>query len=365
MKRLRRLLLVAAAVVLLGAATVVPATTYAQTDPGSPLLGFEGGDGWLNSPALTPADLRGKVVLVDFWEYTCVNCLRTLPYLREWYARYHKDGFVIVGVHTPEFSFSSERANVEAALPRLGVTWPVVLDDDYAIWKRYHNSIWPHEFLYDADGKLIENEVGEGNYQLTEAKIQAALKAKNPTLTFPPVMALLPQDSYTKPGSVCYPQTAEILVAPARGAPPVNATGDNDPSRDTNYNDPGSAPPDGRIVLDGYWHASDQAWISGGRRGHLSIEYHAIQVVAVLRSDGGAMHVGVMQDGKPVAREDAGADIQYDASGNSYLDVKASRAYDVIMNKHFGTHELTFSPDGDGMGFYDIAFESCEVGADK
>ena len=215
------------------------APSRAQTE-GSAMLGFQGGIGWLNSSALTPADLRGKVVLVDFWEYTCINCLHTLPYLREWYKRYHDLGFTIVGVHTPEFAFSGDEKNVTAAIKRLGVTWPVVLDSRHVIWDRYHNTAWPHELLYDQNGKLIESVIGEGNYQVTEKNIQTALRRRNPNVKLPPLMALLPQDSYTKPGSVCYPQTSEILTGPEHTRP-ANANAFDDLASDSNYVDRGGS----------------------------------------------------------------------------------------------------------------------------
>ncbi|HEY5340052.1 MAG TPA: redoxin family protein, partial [Candidatus Aquilonibacter sp.] len=144
------------------------------------LPSFDGNAGWINSAPLTAADLKGKVVLVDFWEYTCINCLRTLPYLKAWYRRYHDDGLVIVGVHTPEFPFSQERKNVAAATQRLGVTWPVVLDNGYAIWHRFDNDVWPHEYLFDQSGRLVEGVSGEGFYQTTETEIQKLLHAQNP-----------------------------------------------------------------------------------------------------------------------------------------------------------------------------------------
>lgn len=349
---------------LLCAALLFAVRSDAQTQ-GSAMPGFEGGTGWLNSAALSPADLKGKVVLVDFWEYTCINCLHTLPYLREWYKRYHDLGFTIVGVQTPEFTFSGERDNVAAAVKRLGVTWPVVLDANHVIWDRYHNTVWPHELLYDQNGKLIESVEGEGNYQVTEKNIQTALKLQNPKLKLPPLMALLPQDSYTKPGSVCYPQTAEILTGPDHMRP-SNANAFDDPATDSNYVDSGGPYPDGQVFLRGFWHDSPQALVSGGPGGYFRLTYHAIQVDVVMKlENGGSMRVTVTQDGKPVAREDAGSDVRYDAKGNSYVQVDAPRAYDVIDNKHFGTHDLQVWPDGIGLGIYDVAFESCEVGADK
>jgi thiol-disulfide isomerase/thioredoxin len=323
------------------------------------LASFEGGNGWINSSPLTPEQLQGKVVLVDFWEYTCINCLRTLPYLREWYRRYRDDGFVIVGVHTPEFDFSGQRANVVAATKRLDVTWPVVLDDRAAIWKRYGNYDWPHEYLYDQAGRLVESFAGEGGYPQTEQRIQALLKAAQPQLSLPPVMALLPQDSYDKPGAVCYPKTAEIIVG---RRPIANGSPSNNPAQDTNYVDDGANRRDGAAYLQGYWHVTPEAAISGESGGYLAMRYHAIQVDVVMKPEnGGAVEVGVTQDGHPVARGDAGKDLRYDRNGNSFVLVDSARSYDVIMNASFGTHELRLSPKGDGLGVYDFAFESCEV----
>jgi thiol-disulfide isomerase/thioredoxin len=327
--------------------------------PAERIASFDGGSGWINSTPLSPEQLRGKVVLVDFWEYTCINCLRTLPYLREWYRRYHDRGLVIVGVHTPEFEFSGERANVAAAAKRLGVSWPIVLDKHFEIWKRYANSIWPHEYLYDQEGRLVESFAGEGGYPQTEAKIQALLKASDPQFVAPPVMALLPQDSYDKPGAVCYPQTPELVVGrrPIANAPPSSA-----PALDTNYTYGASNPQDGAIYLQGYWRLTSEAAISGERNGDFLLRYHAIEVMAVMRPENGkAAQVDVTQDGRPIAKSDAGRDLRYDATGRSYVTVDAPRAYDLVMNAHFGEHELQLSPKADGLGIYDVAFESCEV----
>src|SRR5271165_5085310 len=144
-----------------------------------------GNTGWLNSAPLTPADLHGKIVLVDFWEYTCVNCLRTLPYEKAWYDRYKQYGFVIVGVHTPEFHFAGETANVAAAAERLGVSWPIVLDSDGVIWQRYDNEFWPHEFLVDGEGRVVLDHAGEGDYPGTEAAIQNLIHKQQPGVQLP------------------------------------------------------------------------------------------------------------------------------------------------------------------------------------
>ena len=133
---------------------------------------------WINSVPLTLAGLKGKVVLVDFWTYSCINCVRTLPYLRAWYSKYSDQGLVIVGVHSPEFAFEQSESNVRQAVKDLKVTWPVVQDNDFGIWTAYDNQGWPAHFLYDRDGNLIETHLGEGNYAETEAAIAKALGTK-------------------------------------------------------------------------------------------------------------------------------------------------------------------------------------------
>jgi thiol-disulfide isomerase/thioredoxin len=331
----------------------------ARGDVADRIQSFDGGVAWINGTPITPADLRGKVVLVDFWEYTCLNCLRTLPYLREWYRRYRNRGFVIIGVHAPEFDFSGKRSNVEAAAKRLDVTWPVVLDNHFTIWKRYGNSVWPHEYVYDQTGRLAESVLGEGGYPQTEARIQALLRAADPHVELPRVMALLPQDSYDKPGAVCYPHTPELLVgrSPIADAPPSSNF-----AQDADYTDSASSPQDGAIYLQGFWHLTSEAAVSGENSGYLALRYHAIQLVVVMRPEsGGAVRVNVTQDGRPVAREDAGKDLRYDERGGSYATVDASRAYDLVINSRFGAHDVKLSPASSGLGIYDFAFESCEV----
>jgi len=363
----------AAMLILIAMFALVPAPGQAA-EPDS-ILSFDGGAGWINSAPLTPAELHGKIVLVDFWEYTCVNCLRTLPYLREWYKRYADLGFVIVGVHTPEFTFSADPKNVDAATKRLGVTWPVVLDNKNAIWDRYGTNTWPHELLFDGNGKRIESVIGDGSYPQTEAHIQALLRAANPSLKLPPIMALLPQDSYDKPGAVCYPQTEETFLGGQRAKianpPPQSASSmfgqQQSPLSGMNqamYYDKG-AHQDGAFYLQGGWRKTDQGLISADGHGHVAMKYHAVQVVAVMRPEGGPVNVIVTQDDKPLAHEDAGPDIQYDAAGRSYVAVNAPREYDVVMNKKWGTHELVLSPQSSGVGVYSFDFESCESGSDK
>lgn len=136
---------------------------------------FTGINHWINSDPLTMRSLRGKVVLVEFWTYECINCLRAMPYVKQWHARYKDDGLVVVGVHTPEYGHERVTANVERAVERLGITYPVAQDNGYRTWNAYGNRYWPALYLIDQRGRVVHAHFGEGQYAQTEARIRALL----------------------------------------------------------------------------------------------------------------------------------------------------------------------------------------------
>jgi thiol-disulfide isomerase/thioredoxin len=140
------------------------------------LPGFEGATGWLNSEPLTMDGLRGKVVLVDFWTYTCINWLRTLGYVRAWFEKYTDQGLVVVGVHTPEFPFEHDVDNVREAAKDMRVEYPIALDNDYAVWRAFSNNYWPAEYIADAEGRIRHHQFGEGGYEECERVIQQLLR---------------------------------------------------------------------------------------------------------------------------------------------------------------------------------------------
>ena len=140
-----------------------------------PLASFDGATGWLNSEPLTPAGLRGRVVLVDFWTYTCVNWLRTLPYVRAWAAKYRDDGLTVIGVHTPEFGFERDVDNIVAQSRNFGVEYPVAVDSDYAVWRAFANHFWPAVYITDTAGRIRHHHFGEGEYAQTEMVLQQLL----------------------------------------------------------------------------------------------------------------------------------------------------------------------------------------------
>lgn len=138
----------------------------------SPAPDFVGIDKWLNSEPLSIKQLKGKVVLIDFWTASCINCLRTLPYVAKWYQRYKDDGFVVVGVHTPEFPFERETQVVQNAIQRFGIAYPVAQDNAFATWKAYENQYWPAQYLIDQKGTIVRQHFGEGGYEEMENAIR-------------------------------------------------------------------------------------------------------------------------------------------------------------------------------------------------
>ena len=142
---------------------------------GQPAPDFVGIASWINSDGVSIQDLRGQVVIVDFWTYSCVNCQRDLPYVVDWYKKYHDQGLEVVGVHTPEFRFEQKRENVEQEVAKYGIDYPVALDNEYKTWRAYHNHYWPAKYIIDKQGNIIELKIGEGSYLEIEALIQQLL----------------------------------------------------------------------------------------------------------------------------------------------------------------------------------------------
>jgi thiol-disulfide isomerase/thioredoxin len=162
------------------AAAPTSATTAAGALPDmGPMPPLDGASQWLNSPPLTRAGLKGKVVLIDFWTYSCINCIRALPYVEEWAKRYGPQGLVVIGVHTPEFAFEKQPSNVERAIRNFGVTYPVAMDNDYSIWQAFDNSSWPAHYFVDAKGRVRHVHLGEGEYDKSEEVIRALLAERN------------------------------------------------------------------------------------------------------------------------------------------------------------------------------------------
>jgi thiol-disulfide isomerase/thioredoxin len=171
-----RLSTVSAIVFLLGSLAACAPAIRAEEPPSivrsSPLSGLSGADGWINTPPLTAKQLKGKVVLVDFWDYSCINCIRAIPYIRAWADKYKDRGLVVIGVHTPEFDIEKQQASVQKAVTKFGITYPVALDNDVKVWDAFRNEFWPAHYSIDAKEKVRYEHFGEGKDEQSERWIQ-------------------------------------------------------------------------------------------------------------------------------------------------------------------------------------------------
>ena len=267
---------------------------------------FTGISDWLNTPhgrPLTIAGLRGKVVLIDFWTYSCINCLRTIPHLKAWYAAYHKDGLDIVGVHTPEFAFEHVPSNVESAVQRLGVTWPVALDNDYATWNAWSNQYWPSDYLVDQRGEVRAYSFGETDYAKTEDDIRQLLGV---TGRMTHVANLTPTEL----------QTPETYLGPQRLDRSRYVGTRLVLNRRAHYRLAGSVPAN-YISYGGTWTLSGQT-ATPGRGAFLALHYLAKDVYIVLSGHG---RLAVTRDGKPLPPiEVDGAKLYTVLSGSARTD---------------------------------------------
>jgi thiol-disulfide isomerase/thioredoxin len=315
---------------------------------------------WLQGGPLRMADLKGKVVLIDFWDYTCINCIRTLPYLKEWHQRYASVGLQTVSVHAPEFSFARESGNVIRAVREQGITYPVVLDNDYAIWQAYANRYWPAKYLVDGNGYLRYLHFGEGAYEQTETAIRELLRESFPQLILPG--AVEPMRDEDMPGAVCYRVSPELYLGYARGQ--FGNVKDLAPDKAATYRDPGMHT-DGFAYLDGDWLLTQEYLArpaSAGAMSRLTLPYMAKDVNLVIHPPtyGGAATISVSQDGAPLAEADAGADVTA-GEAVSTMTVDVPRLYRIVTNRDIGRHELTLETSSDGVAMYAFTFTSCVI----
>ena len=304
-------------------------------------------------------------MLVDFWDYTCVNCIRTLPYIKEWYDRYKNDGFVIIGVHSPEFEFAKKRQNVLEAINSFGVDYPVVMDNDFKIWNLFSNEYWPAKYLFDEDGTLRYVHYGEGEYESFEEKIQDLLKEKNPDVKLPSIME--PVRATDVPGAVCYRTTPETYLGYERGS--IGNKEGYSHDEVVSYSEPKDLEKD-RFYLVGKWDIEPQfvRYAGNGNEGKLMMNYVAAEANLVVRpvveakSQHDPFKVYVYQDGEPVPKEDWSRDLQSDSDGKTYITVNAARMYYLIKNKNYGRHTLTLQPGSDEFAAYAFTFvTACET----
>ena len=265
---------------------------------------------WVNSAPLTAEKLRGKVVLVDIWEYTCINWIRTLPYVKAWNRDYASLGLVVVGVHAPEFEFGKRAENIDRGIRDLGLTYPIAIDNEFAIWRALGNDAWPAKYLFDGQGKLVRRWVGEGQYDQIESEIRRLLTATNLGVQLPAVSR--EATLFARTGQPSYAGiTNETYIAADR--------------RER-----------GTVTLEGEWR-SDREYVQLQKgTGKIVLPFTAGEVNLVMQpGPSGSAAVTVLLDGKPVgdvhgADVDADGVARFDRSGMIRLVAGASRRPHVL-----------------------------------
>ncbi|MBE7209463.1 MAG: redoxin domain-containing protein [Gluconacetobacter diazotrophicus] len=300
---------------------------YAAAQPAAPAPRpapeFAGIKGWLNGGPLTMAALRGKVVLVDFWAYSCINCIRTLPFLEKWQAEYGPKGLQVVGVHTPEFRFETKPANIESAIRRFNINYPVAEDDDMATWKAFNNQYWPAEYLIDRQGNIVRVHAGEGEYDVTENAIRRLLGVDGAvgTENGADLARIGSPEMYLGSDRV------ENLASPQAPRPGTQ-----------DFTAPNALPLN-RFALEGRWTlAPEQATLATGT-GRILLHARSGKIFTVASSPKPVM-VAVTVDGKPQAP----------------VTIRESRLYTLFDSTDYGEHQVELSVPAPGLSVFTFTF---------
>jgi thiol-disulfide isomerase/thioredoxin len=321
------------------------------------------GPEWLNSPPITMRGLRGRVVLIDFWDYTCVNCIRTLPYVREWHRRYRSTGLAVIGVHAPEFFFAQTAENVAKATEEFHLEYPILLDNDYQVWKAFANRYWPAKYLIDQDGYLRYFHAGEGNYEETEQMIQALLREIDPAVELPPVLE--PVRALDRSGAleVCERPTPELYLGYQRGHI-VNPDGFiKDQIASYQF---GTQPPADGPELAGPWFAGAQfvavaAHPTDGEPARLRLPYSAAEINLVMAPGTNPFpsRAEITDDGRPLDHQSRGEDVREQADGSTWIEIGRPRMYSVVKRDRFLSRELRLASRSTGLQLFAFTFVSC------
>ncbi len=313
-----------------GKSVVLPASA-AESNPvladEGPMPDLNGAIAWLNSPPLTRDSLRGKVVLIDFWTYSCINCLRALPYVEGWAEKYKHAGLVVIGVHAPEFAFEKERANVEKAVRELKITYPVAIDSDYKIWQAFNNEYWPAHYFIDGKGRIRYHHFGEGQYDESERVIQQLLKENGARTLSAGVINVSGNGVEAAPddGSVRSPETyigyhrAEHFASTAPVAPDFRKAYSLLPRLSLN-----------QWGLAGTWRVGPESAVLETAPGKIAFRFHARDLHLVLgpAKDDKPVRFKITLDGTPPG-EDHGSDADVNGAGT----VQEHRLYQLIRQK--------------------------------
>jgi len=333
------------------------------------ILEVHDASGWLNSDEFKIAEKTAdnQVVLVDFWTYTCVNCLRTLPFLREWQAKYSDRGLVILGVHTPEFEFEKEIENVREAIEREGIEWPVVLDNDYGTWNSFNNRFWPAKYLIGIDGQIGYQHFGEGGYVEVEQEIRDALTEAGHDISDIPIGAIENADRDPAADRV----TRELYGGYERNYTQNGIyAGQEDyyiePDSTREYEDLAGYTPQ-QWFLQGLWTNGPES-ITHAREtenleDHIAFHFVGRSANVVLNpTTTESFNVYIEIDDRPLTPEEAGLDIEFDDEGRSYISVDKPRLYAIVETPEFGEHIVKLASNSDDFAIFAFTFGVNESG---
>ncbi len=293
---------------------------------------------WINSAPLQLEQLRGKVVLIDFWAYSCINCVRTLPSVLDWYDKYHDQGLIIIGVHSPEFDFERDEENVRKAVERYGIKYPVALDNNFATWKNYQNRFWPAHYLIDKNGQIVYTHFGEGAYSTTENNIRYLLGIKSEINT---------KDS---PSTRFNPQTPETYLGYSRiddFASPEKIADD----AVQRYSYPATLAQNS-WALSGKWTIAYQKIISKESNAAIKIHFYAKNVYVVMGSSDKEIEVKVLLNGKLI-EQNFGSDVLF-----GIINVKDHTLYNAINSVNVQDGELELIANKTGLEVYTFTFSN-------
>jgi len=292
-----------------------------------PAPNIQGISHWINSPALNISSLRGKVVLVDFWTYSCINCIRTIPYLNAWESKYGGSGLVIIGVHTPEFEFEKNYSNVLSAVNRFNITYPVAMDSNYSTWSAYGNRYWPADYLIDKNGNVRAATFGEGDYAQTEQAIQLLLRDAG----YNPQSGLV---NVTSSVNFSMINTPEIYLGAGEGRNPLGNKEGFSEGQDVNYSSPNITKSNVPYLSGEWFNAPDSMLSVNNSKIFLIYSAKKVNIVA-----SGNATISLRLDGKSLNESYLGTDDSL-ANSTATAAIGPSRLYNIVSAPSYGPHEL-------------------------
>ncbi len=312
----------------------------------------------LRGGTVDTAQLRGRVLLIDFWDYTCVNCLRTLPYVEAWSRKYRAQGLSVIGIHTPEFSFARDPQLVADAAGRFDLSYPIVLDNDYQLWQAFANRCWPAKYLVNGQGYIRVRHWGEGGYEEMERAIRELLLELSPARAeaLPTELVRL-SASPVRDGAACLPCTRELYLGYQRGQV-VNAE-DLQLNTTIVYQRPTEQPLD-TVALEGEWHATPEfLGHVGGEPASILLHYQAAEVNIVLAPLAETpATVQLLIDGKPLPAGSWGEDVR-ERNGAPIVSVDLPRMYRLLRHEEMEEHLLELRTSSPGLAGFAFTFGAC------